>query len=519
MNPRVSRFRKARVLWALLLISSAAFSSAGQTAAISSGDLASLTHYESVVPELRDEIYDETAALLPIYDVAATFTPAGTEPATISGTTNLNYVNFTNSPQAELHFRLYPNLPIFNEGEIAIETATVGGLPVEPRYDLADTLVTLPLADMLQPGERIQITLDFVSTVPLEPEEAYGMFEYEAIGRSYNLAHWQPLLAGWDPDSGWNIGPVDMRGDPVFTNTSLFSVQLVAPTELVFATTGVEVATFGMGSTTIHTWESGPTRDFVMVANPGFDIAEQLSGDVLVRSFSSPELEPVAPFVLDATVASLEFFGASFGEYPYREFDLAEARIGPRAAGIEYPGMVYISRDLYQIGHPSLEFTIAHEVAHQWWYALVGNNQYEHAFLDESLANYVSVLYLENRYGVEIAEQALNQFLKRPYFSALFGVEGDLVVDQPNTAFPSDRAYGRTVYGKGALGMHAIREAIGLDAFLAGLRDYVALNQFGVAEPDDLLAAFERASGQDLSSSGPTGSSRLGEQKISHRMS
>jgi hypothetical protein len=463
-------------------------------------ELPSVAHFDAVMPELRDELYATTARDLPLYRVQATFTPSdGQSNATIQGTTRLDYVNFTGDLQSEILLRLYPNLPVYREGALILEEALVSGEPVSPRYEQDDTLAFIPLPSALEPGERIDLRIGFTSIVPIDPDESYGMFQLERMDMTYNLAHWQPLLAGWSEESGWQTAPIDLRGDPVFTNAALFSVELTAPSDLVFATTGVMVDDVVSDESSTYWWESGPSRDFVMIASPDFHVLEAMAGDTAVRSFASPDREETSAAVLDMAVVSLEMFSEFFGPYPYLEFDVAEARIGPRAAGIEFPGLVYVSRNLYEEGNDYLEFTVVHEVAHQWWYALVGNNQYDHAFLDESVANYVSILYYEERYGVAAAEMYLHRFLTRNYFAALFGREGDQVVDQPTADFPSDRSYGRIVYGKGALGMHAIREEIGRDAFIAGLRDYTEQNRYGIATPADLLEAFERASGQDLS--------------------
>lgn len=461
--------------------------------------LPSLALYDAILPGVRDDIFSQTSGLLPIYDVSATFNVPVDGPSMITGTTELSYVNFTGIPQDEVYIRLYPNAPVYLEGGMVLDEVLVSGDRISPAYDQDDTLVTLPLTQTLNPGEDVMLTIQFTSTLPFEQNDSYGMFGFDNEGGSFNFAHWQPLLTGWTPDIGWNTGPVDTRGDPVFSNTALFSVQLQAPSELVFATTGVSTQTLELGETTIHSWESGPSRDFVMIANPNFLVAEGLAGDTVVRSFYTPETEAIAAEVLEMATASLEMFNELFGPYPYREFDLAEAYIGPRAAGIEFPGLVYISRNLYDLENPNLEFTIVHEVAHQWWYAMVGNNQYLHAFIDEGLSNYVSIIYIELRYGPEAADQAVDRFLKRSYFAALFGSGGDQVVNQPTASFPSDRSYGRIAYGKGALGMQAIREAIGLDAFTQALADYAELRRFGVAVPGDLLAAFEAASNSDLS--------------------
>jgi aminopeptidase N len=77
--------------------------------------------------------------------------------------------------------------------------------------------------------------------------------------------------------------------------------------------------------------------------------------------------------------------------------------------------------------------------------------------------------------------------------------QGDEIVDQPTDSFPTMDSYGVTIYGKGSLGFEAIRTQIGDDAFFGALQAYLLQERFKVAVPDDLLNAFEQASGQDLS--------------------
>ena len=134
---------------------------------------------------------------------------------------------------------------------------------------------------------------------------------------------------------------------------------------------------------------------------------------------------------------------------------------------------------------------MVHEVAHQWWYGLVGSDQYVHAFMDEAMANYVSIVHFE-QYGPDVVEQQAALNLKLPYLAMLF-TEGDQVVDYPTDAFPNGGAYGTTIYAKGALGMQAIHDEIGDEAFFAALAAYTAQERFEVALPEDLKAAFEQA--------------------------
>ncbi len=452
----------------------------------------------ALLPESHEFVASEIAGHVPEYQVTATFTPAGAESARIEGTTRLHFVNYTNDVLYDIPFRLYPNAEFYPTDGMELTRVTVNGRPVTQMLSEDRSLALIPLGTVLGPGESVELEIDFFSTIPSNPNDDYSMFAFNSRSNSYNLGYWQPLLAGWTPEDGWTTGPILTRGDPVFTNIAFFSVELTAPSRIIFATTGVENGTVSDGDLTTYNWESGPVRDFVMIANPAFTVLETMVGETVVRSFTTPDKANAAQRALDLAANALEYFNERIGPYPYREFDMAQADLGPRAAGIEFPSLIYIADSLYNPDSFSLAFTIVHEVAHQYFYNLVGNNQHQHAFLDESLANYTSVLFFEERFGQEVGELAMERYLTRAYLATLYGADGDAVVDQPTADFVSDSAYGRIIYGKGAIGMHHIREAIGIDAFYAALAQYTNDHAFGVATPGDLRSAFETASGQDL---------------------
>jgi aminopeptidase N len=283
----------------------------------------------------------------------------------------------------------------------------------------------------------------------------------------------------------------------------LFDVSITAPSEYVFVTTGSEITSTQDGDHATYHVVSGPVRDFVMAADADFQNESITVGGTVVNSYFNPGHIETGLEVLTAGAQALEVFNRLAGEYPYAELDLVEIDLGNGAGGVEFPQLMFIGGDYYDQGNSPtvipgyLEFIVAHEVAHQWWYGLVGNNQYRHAFIDEGVSNYMTVVYFEEIYGEEAAEQQINYNLKASYFSRLFN-DGDHIVDQPTDDFPSQRAYGSIVYGKSALGFGEVRAAIGDDAFFNALHAYVAEFRFDVAAPSDLKAAFEAASGMDL---------------------
>lgn len=458
--------------------------------------------YTSIIPSLAHQIRFETSGQLPIYRVNGNLIPASVEPARIEGSLHLSYINFTDGIQNEIPLRLYPNFEDYGGGSMTISNVMLNGTPAwtgaGAGSDADTSLVTIPLPDPLESGDRIDITLDFVTTIPNDPITSYGMFGYFSDTRSYNLAQWMPLLAGWDPATGWLLDRPNTVGDPVFSNAAMFEIELTAPSAITFVTTGAQASEDVLGSLTTHRWVAGPTRDFVISAGTNLVVMEKPVGETMIRSWYFPGNEAAAALVLQFAVDAFEIFSQDFGSYSYTEMDLVQTRLGDQAAGVEFPGLMYIGADHYWVGNDYLEFTVVHEIAHQWWYGLVGNNQYLHAFIDEALANESSMIYKEAVDGPAAANAWIMGFLKRPFLTMLFGPGGDQIVDQPSADFITNGPYGRTVYGKGALGFDTIRQTIGDEAFFEGLRQYVAARRFGIAQPADLLAALEEASGQDL---------------------
>jgi aminopeptidase N len=326
------------------------------------------------------------------------------------------------------------------------------------------------------------------------------MFGYATAQGTFSLAaHWYPILAGYDPVAGWVLSPPSRIGDPVFSNAALYDVGLTAPAGLILATSGREVGTADRSGRVRHRYVTGPARDFTIVGDNDFaSLSEEVDGTTLT-SYFDPTRPEGGREILREAAQSLALFNDLFGAYPYVELDLVEMPLRG-AAGIEFPQLIYVDDNYYtrSAGEPGgTASVVAHEVAHQWWYGLVGNNQYAHAFTDEGLTNYVTAVYYEKVYGPERGQQEIDRMLKAPYFALLFGA-GDQIVDRPTDEF-RDGTYGVTIYCKAALGFGAIRAEIGDEAFFGALQSYAAEFQFGVATPDDLLTAFNQASGRDLS--------------------
>lgn len=499
------RLTISRVVLTLMLSSLALPSSVvAQNAAVAPDQ------WDAVLPAQESFVEGQIEGDLSTYTVDATFIPAtATDFARIEGTLDLDWVNPADTPQSAIPIRLYANDPRYRDGSIEIDDVEVGGAAVEPEYSDADDIdSSIPLGEALAPQDHIEINLSFVSVIPNDIVSGYGMFNHDSPTDTYTLDHWLPLVAGYDPANGFELDPVSVNGDPVFSTISYFDVTLTTPEEMVIASTGTQSETEIEAGKATSRYVSGPVRDFTLAISPNFQIATGEAGETEIRSYYLPGHQERGEAVRDWTVDAVELFTDLIGPYPYEQFSVIDAPIGGGAAGIEFPQIIFIgswyySESLDNEGIPhGQEFTLVHEVLHQWWYGMVGNNQYRHAFLDESLTNYLTTVYFERMYDENVAQQQMLLNILAPYLIFLYGVGGtnhdDEVLDTPTDDFSSELAYGVIVYDKGPLAFQAIREAMGDDAFFAAISSYFDANAFHIAQPEDLLAAFEAETDTDI---------------------
>ena len=239
--------------------------------------------------------------------------PAGAAPATqappaprIVGTLDLHYVNTTGAPLDELYVRLYPNLRQYGSGSMTVANVRVDGGPVNVEAPslhsvpdatpiaIADAgerglaIVRIPLGAGLAPDGATNVHMDFATIVPIAPRDENGLFRYTPETGTWTLAHWFPMLAGRDPETGWEIDPPAAWSDITFGNTALFDITLTAPEDLVLVTAGVEVdATATDGHRTVRI-TTGPVRDVAIVAEPGLAYSSTEVGGTTLTSWYRP---------------------------------------------------------------------------------------------------------------------------------------------------------------------------------------------------------------------------------------
>lgn len=432
------------------------------------------------------------------YEINAEYAP---ETSTLNATLKLDYENRTNEAISELKFNLFPNAyrenaiykPVspaytaaaYYEGEsygkMEISSVT-GGRSWEVLGKDENILCVYP-AETLYPGDKITLDISFLTKL------AKVNHRTGVTARTVNLGNFFPVLCAFEKD-GFYECEYYSDGDPFYADCANYKLTLRLPKEYVAAFGGEIVSESTLEHKKVYTVSAKNVRDLAAVLSEDFEVATSQTGGVEVKYYYYSDPTPTVNLML-ATEA-IGYYSSTFGKYPYKTYSLVQT--GFCYGGMEYPALSMIS-DRLEGG--ALAYTIAHETAHQWWGAAVGNNPLENAWQDEALAEYSAVAFFEKYpdYGFtreELVEGALKTY--RDYFdvySQVFGTT-DTRMTRHLSEFISEYEYESVSYAKGTVMLDTLRESIGSKRFFGALKKYYGDYKFKTVSPASLIGCFEK---------------------------
>ena len=407
----------------------------------------------------------------------------------VDGKQRVTYPNHTGVELEEIVFRLYPNLPQYG-GTMTVGPVWVDGARHDSSLRADTTSLAIRLHRPLAPERSVTIEFTYDIKLPVR-ESGYNLFGYSQ--GIWSLPDAYPLLAVHDGEM-WHEDVAPAHGDAVFADAALYDVTVTLPPTQTLVTTGsVLTETVDVNGQHSYRISGGPLREFAFLASDQYQMAETKAYGTVLRSYYLPGDEASGQATLNISAAALRSYEDAYGPYPFDEMIVAEAPL--QYYGMEYPGLNLIGSSLYREQRDELENRVVHEIAHQWWYAQVGNDQVNTPWLDEGLAEYSMAIYYYQVFGEARANTLVNQRWLVPYQVAVEN-EYDAVVNQPSSAFTWE--YEVIVYAKAALFFSALHQELGDETFKAIMREYVSQFRWRVATPDDLLEVAESVSGQDL---------------------
>ncbi len=415
---------------------------------------------------------------VPQYDIDLT---VQLEPPQVTGSQQITYTNAEDVPLDHLYLRLFPNSRGYG-GTMTMTHVLLNGNPVTPQFELQNTAARIPLETALDPGEVVTLSMDFTVGVPTSPTSAYALFSY--LRGVMALPTFYPIIPVYD-DQGWDVEHAPDHSDDLHTDIARHRVRISAPADLTLVASGT------CTNPEPGKWicQAAPMRDFTLILGEDYQRAAREVEGVVVNSYFYTGHAEGGGRALQVAVDSMSVFSELFGPYPYTELDVVETP--NRLGGMEYSGLVVVEDGLYAEG--GVEWLTVHEVAHQWWMVVVGNDQVDEPWLDEALTQYSTMLYYEKVYGRDRARAILQQEFEGSYQSVLRQGR-DMPAGLPSDAYPPD-LYWKIVYDKGALYFHALREAVGDEAFFEILQTYYQRHRYEIATPEMFLDAIETVTG------------------------
>jgi hypothetical protein len=424
------------------------------------------------------------------------------------------------------------------QGEVLrlLGPAEMGEVRAEPPVDapagyrVDGTLARIVLPRPIATGDSAVLETGWRHTIPRAPtfRTAYGG---GSRGKAFLVAQWYPQVAVFDDVAGWDATPYLGDGE-FYLEYAEFDVSLTVPAGWVVGATGVlqnpeEVLTPAgrrrlgdvTGSDTVVrvitqdeldagratltppggklTWrfQAGDVRDFAFAASDRYlwDAAAARVPDgaggtravpvhVLFRAGPSPWGDG-ARFGRHA----LEFFSRTLAPYPYPQVTVAD---GPMAGGIEYPQITFIGG--YTTAQ-DLHSGIVHEVGHQWFPMLVGQDEAAYAWMDEGVVTYYEIL------GRNDLFPAADPFAHdRDGYLEVAGSEAEVPLMRHTDLVNPYGARYVAAYSKPALLLRSLRAVVGEEHFRRAMDSYLAEWRFRHPTPWDFINTFERVAGRDL---------------------
>lgn len=388
-----------------------------------------------------------------------------------------------------LVMRLYANALMPDNNAIDILSCEINRTTVD--YEIyGDDRTLLSIAKKVEPRKSYMISLAYDVTLP----KGDGRLSESADGTA-NLSCFYPVVAMYS--DGWREDAYETTGDPFFHSVASFYVTVTYPDSLSLSACGNISDSVSADGLTTSEIEAENIRDFAMAIGKFKQSARTVSlGEKSVAIKYSYLSDEAPELALDRAESVVKAFSQAFGDYPYPVFNFAKSKLSG-AGGMEYGSFAIISPS-----ESREEFydAITHEIAHQWWYSAVGNDQLNDAWLDEGLSEFCTCFYYaligdRKKYSEQMAQ------LSRSYgeFAALKSALGfDGRMDKHLSAYLTDGEYVAIAYFKGALLFDGLLKTVGETKFRSALKCYYRDNLFKIADKNSLAAAFKQQ-GYDIS--------------------
>jgi len=364
-------------------------------------------------------------------------------------------------------------------GGIDMKKVTVNGQSLS--YENKNQALTVTLAQGLKPGESITLQLEFDVKIP------YGSERLSYYKDIINGAHWFPVLAVYDEAKHqWNKAPYSTTFESDYYTSSDYEVHLNVPDKYQVLMPGmITTKQDTEAGRKIVSTVANNTREFVFFASPNYKV-ESVTRDGLTVEYyyfdNAPDKKQVIDQYIEQAFKAIQFFSDKYGKYPYPEFRIAESYV--EGVAVEFSRVIQMGLRGSNADAAN-DYVFVHEIAHQWFHSLIGNNSETESFLDEGFADFSKVYFAEKQ------GDSLNGFKEIQYDDSSF----DEPIASTNKEI-GDNA-NPVYYGKGRQAIYQLYRSAGEDKFDAFMKEYFKRYEYKNATIAGLLQTIEDTLGKE----------------------
>ena len=357
--------------------------------------LAALVFAVACVPFLTG--CKKSAKVYSRYEITGEYSP---ETRTLTGTAKVTFENCGDGEISVLKFQMYPNAyrkdALYKPVSLTYADAayyageSYGEMSISSVYGSKNweimgedkNILCVFLERSLYPGDKVVLDIGFLTKLALVNHRT-GVTPH-----TVNLGNFYPILCGIK-NGGFYECVYYSDGNPFYSDCAEYKLRLTVPKEYELASTGVLADEDMLESKKVYTMYATKVRDFACVLAKDYRIlTEKVDGAELSYFYYADE-NPER--TMETAREAFSFYQKTFGEYPYPRYTIAET--GLCFGGMEYPNLTMLSDDLSGTERAR---SVAHEVAHQWWYGVVGSDSTRNAWQDEGLAEYSAICFLKD---------------------------------------------------------------------------------------------------------------------------
>ena len=405
-----------------------------------------------VAPQSAAAASANSLDLTATYSVNANFSWAA---RSVSVQTIASVRNTSGGPVNSLDFNLTPLVL----GHAHVGTVRANGTAAASSVSDQTLVVTLP--STLAAGGSVSVEIDYTATLNSNSKGVRWLFARTTEMTAYR----------WIP---WLSRPINFaanrRGDPWVTPLSpRVEVTITTDRKLKIASTGQRTAVSANHLT--QTFVATNVRDFNFTAAPNYRVRSRI---VSIPGGSSVKVKLYYRYlparkVLKLVTRALRAYSANVGPYAYPVLNIGE--VDRHAAPIESPEHFWIP---VNTSSRLLPWSVTHETGHQWFYAVVGNDQVNQPFADEAVVDFM-------------ARNLVDSWAKSP---SRCGVQD---LDRSISYYGS--CYAWVIYVQGNLYLRDYYNYVGAAKFWAGLHDYYAAYRWQFGGTRQVLDSLDAAAG------------------------